>query len=129
MTAGREVLVVDDDRDLREALREILEDAGYRVLTAANGLEAIDVLLGGARPDAILLDLMMPESDGPDFRLKQRAAPEIAHIPIIAMTASGRAESELAFMHSAGFLRKPFEYQTLIDLVARVVTLPRAPAH
>src|SRR5688500_2048491 len=58
------LLVVDDDRDVLEALRDVLQDSGFLVLTAANGREALDLLDTGARPDLAIVDLMMPVMDG-----------------------------------------------------------------
>ena len=65
---ARQVLVVEDDRDVCDAIRESLEDAGYRVCAASNGADALALLRDlGAMPDLILLDLMMPVMDGERF--------------------------------------------------------------
>ena len=62
------ILVVDDDRDIRESLRELLAEAGYAVAVAENGRVALERLRAGLRPGVILLDLMMPIMDGMTFR-------------------------------------------------------------
>src|SRR5687767_5128531 len=90
MTTGRFILIVDDDADVRESIREALDDEGYRVATAANGKAAVRLLRDdNLRPDLILLDIMMPEMDGWAFRAEQRKDPKIASIPVIVFTAYG----------------------------------------
>ena len=90
MTAARFILLVDDDGDVRETIREALEEEGHRVTSAANGQEALSLLRDGkVRPDLILLDIMMPEMDGWAFRAEQRKHPELASIPVVVFTAYG----------------------------------------
>src|SRR5437773_2596044 len=86
--AGRTVLVVDDDDEVRLAVADVLESEDYQVLSAGNGLEALQMLRGpGARPDVILLDMMMPVMDGWTFRAEQQKVPELASIPVLLFTA------------------------------------------
>ena len=80
---GIRVLIVDDDRDIREALGEILADDGFAVEAAWNGETALDRLEAGFRPDVIILDLMMPVMDGLTFRELQRKHPALANIPVV----------------------------------------------
>ena len=77
------ILVVDDDPDIRDSLREVLEDEGYDVSCVGNGREALDHLKAASpRPCVILLDLMMPVMDGWQFRKEQKQLePEIAEHP------------------------------------------------
>ena len=91
MTAN--ILVVDDDADLRQTLQLLLDDSGYRVTAAASGQAALDQLLAGARPDLILLDLMMPEMNGWQFLERARADASLAAIPVVIMTARKAADS------------------------------------
>ena len=81
------LLVVDDDRDVRDALRGVLQDAGYLVLTANNGREALDVLDTVARPDLAIVDLMMPVMDGCQFAAELRKRDAWRDIPVIVITA------------------------------------------
>ena len=75
------ILVVDDDPDIRDSLREVLEDEGYEVACVGNGREALDHLkTANPRPCVILLDLMMPVMDGWQFRKEQKQDAEIAGI-------------------------------------------------
>lgn len=84
----RPVLIVDDDLDIREALTDVLEDRGFGVLTAANGLEALKVLRGAMLPPSvILLDLMMPIMDGYGFLQEYKNDPVLASIPLAIITA------------------------------------------
>ena len=115
MTAN--ILVVDDDADLRQTLQLLLGDSGYLVTAAASGQAALDQLLAGARPDLILLDLMMPEMNGWQFLERARDDATLAAIPIVIMTARKVADSLPAA--SQEVLRKPFDYAQLLSTIAR----------
>jgi two-component system, chemotaxis family, chemotaxis protein CheY len=80
------LLVVDDDVDLRESLRDVLTDEGYRVTMAANGQEALSLLPGLPRPCGILLDLVMPVMGGNEFYRAMSALPALADIPVLVLT-------------------------------------------
>jgi chemotaxis response regulator CheB len=83
------VQVVDDDRDIREALCDLLEAWGYRTVAASNGHEAFKYLAVGEKPALIMLDLMMPVMDGLRFREEQLKHPQYSAIPVIAISAGG----------------------------------------
>ncbi len=112
------VLLVDDDEGIREAISEVLTDAGHEVATASNGREALDWLARGNEPCLILLDLMMPVMDGRQFRAAQRADPRLAGIPVVVITAGGDRgkQNDMAVQ---GWLGKPVELDTLLDSVHR----------
>ena len=113
------VLVVDDDRDLREALCEVLVDAGYQVSSAGNGLEALRQLADAAvLPDLVLLDVMMPIMDGYTFRQVQLADPRLATLPTIALSA-GPFDSRLQAMRLAAWIPKPVSVGQLVGAVER----------
>ncbi len=80
--------VVDDDTDLRETLGELLYEEGYDARLFENGRKALDFLRSGGRPKLILLDLMMPEMNGWQFREEQLRDGAISGIPVVVMTAS-----------------------------------------
>src|SRR5688572_30931716 len=84
---GKSILVVDDDEDCRESLAEIIRGKGLQVVSVKNGLEALEQLRWGLRPNLILLDLRMDVMTGWDFRKEQKEDPELADIPVVAMTA------------------------------------------
>jgi CheY-like chemotaxis protein len=111
------VLIVEDDVGLSAALADTLRDEGYRVECAGDGLDAITRLRSGARPDVILLDLMMPRMSGEDFRAEQQRDPALAHIPIIVISAGGDAEEKAVELAAAGFLPKPLDVSDLLETV------------
>ena len=120
MTAN--ILVVDDDADLRLTLQLLLDDSGYRVTAAASGQAALDQLTAGARPDLILLDLMMPEMNGWQFLERTHADAVLASIPVVIMTA--RKAPDSLPIPSREVLRKPFDYAQLLSTIARFAAPP-----
>ena len=108
------VLIVDDDEDIRDALKDLLEDEGYRVLTADNGRDALETLAGGAAPRVILLDLMMPVMDGWQFRIEQKKDPLLAAIPVVVITAAG----DVGEM-DVDVVPKPIDLERVLGAVAR----------
>ena len=114
------VLIVDDDADTRVALADLLEDAGYDVLCAANGREALVRLsVSEVRCDLILLDLLMPVMNGWDFRQRQRATPEIANIPVLLMSAGAHLAVVRDELKADGSMTKPVDELDLLKLVKR----------
>ena len=83
------ILVVEDDPDVRRALTELLASEGYEVAATADGGEALKTLRGACRRAVILLDLMMPNCDGWDFRREQLEDPTFASVPVVLVTAAG----------------------------------------
>lgn len=121
------VLVVDDEWVIADALQAILGDAGYRVLTAANGRQGL-ARLAEIRPDVILLDLMMPVFDGPGMLAALAADPAHRDIPVILMSSLDRdAVARVAQGHRA-FLSKPFLGPELLALIAQVLAEPAPEA-
>jgi CheY-like chemotaxis protein len=113
------ILVVDDDRDIRDSLIETLEDHGYRAAGASNGVEALSVLRSSAeRPCLILLDLMMPVMDGQEFREEQLKNPVWAEIPVVVISAYADVDVQARSL-AAEFMRKPLAIRPLIDVVRR----------
>jgi CheY-like chemotaxis protein len=119
MTAGERaltILVVDDDEQTRNSLREILEEEGYGVATASNGQEAIEKLDGGDPPALILLDLLMPVMDGWQFLARQQSHPLSRPVPIVLL-------SGMAYIRDApgvaDFLSKPIRPEKLLSCIKR----------
>jgi two-component system, chemotaxis family, chemotaxis protein CheY len=110
------VLVVDDDPGIRDTLQFMLEDAGYDVLTATTGLEALD-RVNERRPALILLDLQMPLMTGQETLARLRQMPY--QIPVVFMTAGLRAQVEAVRHGADGHLAKPFEFDELLQVVRR----------
>ena len=120
------VLIVDDDRDIRESLRELLVEAGYDVAVAENGLVALQQLRAGLRPGVILLDLMMPVMDGMAFRADQLADADLCTIPVVLITAAGRAATEA--LRSVTVLHKPLRMRQVLAAVSQHCRADENPA-
>ena len=111
-----EILVVDDERPLRELLASLFEDAGYRVRAAIHGRDAL-AKLEESRPDLIVMDLMMPVMGGLELyrQLKRRA--ETRAIPIIVMSAGLPQPDELR--DADAFIAKPFDLAAVEAVASR----------
>ncbi len=117
MNQPKTILVVDDDRDIRECLKDLLEAEGYLVILAKDGQEALQWLEKSADPHLILLDLMMPVMNALEFIDFQRKIPRIAHIPSVLMSASSSVEQKAVKMNAQGHIKKPFDVETLLKTV------------
>ena len=113
------ILIVDDDTDLREVVADVLTDEGYHVVAAPGAREALRLLEQGERPDLILLDMMMPEMDGRQFREEQLKHQEFASIPTIIFSAYGNLAEVAASLGAAGFLSKPLGMDALMETLKR----------
>ena len=112
------VLVVDDEADLLEIVRDRLESAGYRVLTARDGLEAL-AFLAAVRPDSIILDLKMPRLGGLDALPEIRRAAPDAHVVVLTGSPNRPLAEECRARGADDFLLKPFNPGELLRLLAR----------
>ena len=112
----RTVLVVDDDPFIRTLLVAGLQEAGYRVVTADDGQQALDQIRR-ERPDVVLLDLMMPKLDGYSVARIIRLQDDTRRLPIIVLSADVRAPQKLNGVRIDGYLSKPFD---LDEVLARV---------
>ncbi len=113
------VLVVEDDQDIRVTLEDTLASEGMRVATAANGAEALAYLRAHALPDVILLDLMMPVMDGPEFRAAQLADDRLAAIPVVVLSANRDSRSMARAIGAASVLSKPLDLEALVEALER----------
>ena len=120
---SRTLLLVDDEDDIREVAQLSLEmTAGWEVHTASSGAQAL-AAARALKPEAILMDVMMPEMDGPTTVRHLKADPETAGIPVILLTAKVQASDRAAFegLGVVGVLSKPFDPMALADEVAAVL--------
>lgn len=119
---SKHILLIDDEQDIREVTAASLETvAGWRVTSANGGDEGLR-LAKRLRPDAILLDIMMPDQDGPDTLRKLRKEQSTAKIPVIFLTAKIYAtERELRATGAAGALSKPFDPLTLANQISELL--------
>jgi CheY-like chemotaxis protein len=116
---NRHVLVVEDDADIRESVRELLESEGLTVSVAANGREALAHLNEAETlPDLVLLDLMMPVMDGFAFRERQRADTRLAGIPVVVLSANPKLDARHDLLDARAYLTKPCDIDLLLATVS-----------
>jgi two-component system alkaline phosphatase synthesis response regulator PhoP len=107
------ILVVDDERDVVELLKFLLEKDGYQVTTAFNGKEGLTAATS-QKPDLVLLDVMMPEMDGYTVQTQLLDNPDTRAIPIIILTAKGQLRDVFAMSANVrAYIEKPFDPKTL----------------
>ncbi|MGN6030911.1 MAG: response regulator transcription factor [Thermomicrobiales bacterium] len=106
---GRTVLVVDDERYIVDLLSDLLDDEGYRVISAFDGLAALQKIEEEA-PDLILADIMMPRLDG--LALLTRIREEHGAVPVVLMSAA-----VTPLMQEVPYIAKPFDLEDLLDIV------------
>lgn len=121
------VLVVEDESFLRDFLIKNLEEAGFVVVSASNGLDAWDQLQQGLQPCLILLDLMTPLMDGRQFCTMKQADPALADIPVAILTAAQIPTETAQRLQVQHWLCKPFDMQQVIQIVQHYCTRPDLP--
>lgn len=109
------ILIIENDPGFREALAEMIRAEGFQVETATNGMDALDELRWGLRPRMIFLDMQMQVMTGWDFRAEQKKTPELAAIPVVAMTAGYWKDQDRGDF--AVRLAKPFSLEDLKPLL------------
>jgi len=110
------VLLVDDDRDIRETLSELLDASGYAVLQAENGQIALDVLKTTPRfPCVVVLDLSMPVLDGREFLRLRASDPILRDIPVVVGSGSNQPAEPLPGIDE--YLRKPVKFERLMEII------------
>ena len=115
--SGR-ILVVDDDSSLRQSVARVLEDEGYTVDHATDGLSAL-ALVAERRPDLVLLDVLMPKMNGRRVLETLRRDPATAEIPILIMSAvSGIETNRSMSLGASDIVEKPFDLDELLNKVA-----------
>lgn len=114
----RTVLIVDDDDDVRQLIKDILEEEGYDVLVARHGGDALAQLrTKKPAPCVILLDLMMPVMDGWEFLAEQHTDASLKAIPIVLFSADRSMNERAAALGAAGVLSKPVHLEDLLRVV------------
>jgi len=123
MSEKKKVLLVDDDPDFVDAVKSIIEKAGYDVDVAYDGKEAMEVL-PGSNPDVIILDVMMPEMNGHEACKAIKAKPEYANVPIILLTAVASRVTSSSYTHrdmleskAEDYIPKPVEPEVLLSRI------------
>jgi CheY-like chemotaxis protein len=116
----RNVLIVEDDADVREMIQLVLESEGYPVVTAPNGAAALDVLQArGDEVGLILLDCLMPVMDGWTFLDKRSHSPSLKRVPTVMLSAVQPTHPMIR--EASGFLAKPVDVDALLAVVSRHV--------
>ncbi|HJU12365.1 MAG TPA: response regulator [Candidatus Binataceae bacterium] len=110
-----QVMLVEDDVETRTFLADILEIEGFKVLTFANGAEALNYLANSAPPRLIIMDMRMPVMDGPKFRSAMLQDPRLARIPVLVVTAF--EPSAAAKLSVSRVFRKPVDVNALVQAV------------
>jgi len=111
---ARDVLVVDDEEDVRDFLKSLLEDHGYSVRLAEDGLQAM-TLIQEKLPDLVLLDLMMPQETGTGLYRRMREHRELKEVPVIVI--SGLAGRHVAVSKSVPVFDKPIDQEGLLNAI------------
>ena len=116
------VLVVDDEPLIAMALEAALEDAGYRVATAANGRQGLERLAEAPRPDLVLLDMMMPVMNGPAMLAAMAADPALRGIPVVVLSSlPPEAIRARVGEGVAAILLKPCTAEQVLEAIARAL--------
>ena len=115
----RTVLIVDDDDPLREALRDLMVEEGFRPLVASNGAEALEIIHREGPPLLILLDLMMPVMDGWQFQAALEKSPELLDVPVIIISDHVQSRVIAGARGARFFVRKPVAVPELLAYVDR----------
>jgi CheY-like chemotaxis protein len=117
------ILLVDDEPALVEILTDLIQDKGYRVISAANGREGLSRLLE-ERADLVITDFMMPIADGRELVQAMQASSEFQHIPIVMMSATTRSVSlstPKGPLTVSAFIRKPADWEQLLAVIVRLI--------
>lgn len=114
------VLIVDDDRDVREGITALLGKRGYTTAQAEDGQAALDQLRAGLRPSLILLDLQMPIMDGETFCDECARDPALASIPIVILSSDTAAAVRLAATRARAYLSKPVPIDRLLAMIESI---------
>jgi CheY-like chemotaxis protein len=127
MRPAGNVLIVEDDPDIREMLATLLDSEGFHAVGAEDGLEALHLLRTVRRrapdvPCLVLLDLTMPRLSGQEFRRAQLEDPTVAGVPIAVMSGATDLEQRAKALGAVAILAKPIDCDKLMDVVRRYCT-------
>jgi DNA-binding response OmpR family regulator len=126
-TAARTILVVDDDRELNDGLRMLLEKSGYRVLQASNGIQAREVVYT-EHPDLVILDMMMPRMGGYPVLEHFWGKPDAPPMIMITANEGKRHKLYAEYLGVVAYIRKPFAMEELLEHVEKVFSPPPVSA-
>lgn len=129
MPMARKILIVEDDIDILSLLKLRLQQHGFEVAHAMDGITAVSVARAH-QPDVVLLDLGLPAGGGLTVMQRFARLPDLAAIPVIVVSAMERVrlEPEVIEAGAVAFVQKPFNFGDLLEVVDRVLAAPLAPA-
>jgi len=117
--SNKSILIVEDDKPIREMMKTLLEIEGYEVIATSNGKEGIDAMEKKGNPSLILLDMMMPIMNGWDFLDIVRSNPKTSKLPVVIVSAYSETAKSLK---PKAFVPKPVQYSTLLKAIAECAT-------
>lgn len=118
-TAEKKIMLVDDDEDIREAVSDTLTDEGFAVVALPDGAAGLNWLRTQPAPALVLLDWNMTPINGLQFMREVAKEPGWASIPIVLLTADGKAEEKVKLAPFAGYLAKPVNLDQLFEVIRR----------
>jgi two-component system cell cycle response regulator DivK len=112
---GKRILVIEDTEDNRQIVRDLLVSVGYEIIEATDGAEGV-AMAQAQHPDLILMDIQLPQMDGYEATRRIRAIPELARVPIIAVTSYALSGDEAKTRAAGcdGYVAKPFSPRQLL---------------
>ena len=125
MPEQKTILVVDDDRELIDGLRTLLEKQGYRVIQANDGHQAKSVIYN-QKPDLVILDMMMPRMGGYPVLEHFRDKPDVPPIIMITANEGSRHKAYAEYLGVVDYIRKPFAMERLLEAVNKAFSRPKA---
>ena len=124
MPDQKTILLVDDDRELIEGLRTLLEKQGYRVIQANDGHQAKTVIYN-QKPDLVILDMMMPRMGGYPVLEHFRDKPDVPPIIMITANEGSRHKAYAEYLGVVDYIRKPFAMERLLEAVNKAFSRPK----
>ena len=118
------IMIVEDDRDIRFLLAEVLQDEGYAVQTAEHGRAALNALIAAPRPPCLIItDLMMPVMDGWTFCRERTAIPALADVPVVVISAIANLPATMPALGVIAAFSKPLDLRALLTIVTNHCSL------
>ncbi len=118
---AKHIMVVDDDEDILEALRFMLEDAGFKVTSSPDWESAEDLVNSKSLPDLLLLDVLLSGRDGRDVVKKLRSQDSTSKLPIIMISAHPGASAHFLEYGASGFVAKPFSVEHILKEINKLI--------
>lgn len=125
-SAEKTILIIDDDREIAGTLQSVLQNAGYRVVMASNGVDG-QRQIETAKPDLVITDMMMPRMGGFPVLEFLRTLEKPPFVIMITANEGGRHKAYAEMLGVADYLRKPFPMEVLLESVRRILAGEKAP--